>query len=294
MERAMKLGVIYPQNGLGGNPAAVREIGVAAENMGFDHLVAYDHVVGAVHADREPKLTGPYTEKDPFHDPFVMFGYLAGLTERLEFVTGILILPQRQTVLAARQATDVDLLSGGRFRLGVGIGWNYVEYDALGQDFSKRGKRVAEQIPLMRRLWSEEVVSFEGEFDTIDRAALVPRPVRAIPIWLGGFADVALRRAVEIADGFICADGAADAFAQIARLDELLTEKGRDVDAFGKQINMLKAKTADDVIETALRWRDAGGTHAAVNSMGLGFTTPADHVAYFGEVADKAKAAGLI
>lgn len=290
----MKLGVIYPQNGLGGNPAAVREIGVAAETMGFDHLVAYDHVVGAIHADREPKLTGPYTEKDPFHDPFVMFGYLAGLTERLEFVTGILILPQRQTVLAARQAADVDLLSGGRFRMGVGIGWNYVEYDALGQDFSKRGKRVAEQVPLLRRLWSEEVVSFDGEFDTIDRAALVPRPGRAIPIWLGGFADVALRRAVEIADGFICADGAADAFAQITRLDELLTEKGRDADAFGKQINMLKAKTADDAIETALRWRDAGGTHAAVNSMGLGFATAADHVAYFGEVAEKAKAVGLI
>ncbi|WP_156842300.1 LLM class F420-dependent oxidoreductase [Novosphingobium aquimarinum] len=290
----MKLGVIYPQNGLGGNPAAVREIGVAADEMGFDHFVAYDHVVGADHADREPKLNGPYTEKDPFHDPFVMFGYLAGLTQRIEFVTGILILPQRQTVLVARQAADLDLLSGGRFRMGVGIGWNYVEYDALGQDFSQRGKRVAEQVPLLRRLWSEELVTFEGEFDTIDRAALVPRPGRAIPIWLGGFADVALRRAVEIADGFICADGSADAFQQIARLDELLTEKGRDADAFGKQINMLKAKTADEAIETALRWRDAGGTHAAVHSMGLGFTTPADHVAYFGEVAEKARSAGLL
>jgi len=290
----MKLGAIYPQNGLGGNPAAVREIGLAVEGQGYHHLVAYDHVVGAVHAEREPKLTGPYTEKDSFHDPFVMFGYLAGLTQTLEFVTGILILPQRQTVLVARQAADLDLFSGGRFRMGVGIGWNYVEYDALGEDFSKRGKRVAEQVPLLRRLWSEEVVSFEGEFDAIDRAALVPRPARAIPIWLGGFADVALRRAVDIADGFICADGAADAFAQIARLDELLAEKGRDVGAFGKQCNMLKARTAQDAVDTALRWRDAGGSHAAVNSMGLGFTTPAEHVAYFADVAQMARAAGLL
>ncbi|PEQ14431.1 LLM class F420-dependent oxidoreductase [Novosphingobium sp. PC22D] len=290
----MKLGAIYPQNGLGGNPAAVREIGVAAEQLGYDSLIAYDHVVGAVHADREPKLTGPYTEKDPFHDPFVMFGYLAGLTERIEFVTGILILPQRQTVLVARQAADLDLLSGGRFRMGVGIGWNYVEYDSLGQDFTKRGKRVAEQVPLLRRLWSEEVVSFDGEFDTIDRAALVPRPARAIPIWLGGFADVALRRGVEIGDGFICADGAADAFAQLSRLDELLDEKGRDKAAFGKQINMLRAKSADEAVETALRWREAGGTHAGVNSMGLGFTTAAEHLAYFEAVADKARQAGLI
>ncbi|MCJ2181005.1 LLM class F420-dependent oxidoreductase [Novosphingobium album (ex Hu et al. 2023)] len=289
----MKLGIIYPQNGLGGDPAAVREIGLAGERLGFNHLVAYDHVLGATH-DREPKLGGPYTEKDPFHDPFVMFGYLAALTNRIEFVTGVLILPQRQTALVARQAADVDLLSGGRLRLGAGIGWNYVEYDALGQDFSKRGRRVGEQVALLRELWTGNLVTFEGEFDTIDRAALVPRPSRQIPIWMGGFADVALRRAAGIADGFIFADGAADAFAQLASLDGYLADAGRDASSFGKQCHMLRAKSADDAISTALRWRDAGGTHATVNSMGLGFANASDHVAYFEKVANAAIREGLL
>lgn len=289
----MKLGIIYPQNGLGGDPRAVREIGLAAEELGFDHFVAYDHVLGATH-DREPKLSGPYTEKDPFHDPFVMFSYLAAITTRIEFVTGILILPQRQTALVARQAADVELLSGGRLRLGVGIGWNYVEYDALGQDFSTRGQRVAEQISLLRKFWDEPIVTFEGQFDQIDRAALVPRPASKIPIWMGGFADIALKRAAKIADGFIFADGAADAFEQLSKLDAFLTDEGRSPSTFGKQCNMLRAKSADAAIETALRWQDAGGTHAAVNSMGMGFTSSADHIAYFRQVADKAKAQGLL
>jgi probable F420-dependent oxidoreductase len=172
MEHQMKIGLIYPQNELG-DPAAVKAIGLAAEEMGYDHLVAYDHVLGATH-DREPKLWGPYTEKHPFHDPFVMFAYLAGLTERIELVSGVLILPQRPTALVARQAADLDLLCGERFRMGVGVGWNYVEYDALGQDFATRGRRIAEQVPLLRRLWSEPLVTFDGEFDKIDRASTLP------------------------------------------------------------------------------------------------------------------------
>lgn len=288
----MKIGLIYPQNELG-DPAAVKAIGLAAERIGYDHLVAYDHVLGATH-DREPKLLGPYTDKHPFHDPFVMFGFLAGITERIEFVSGILILPQRQTALVARQAADLDLLSGERFRMGVGIGWNYVEYDALGQDFSTRGRRIAEQVPLLRRLWSEPLVSFEGEFDRIDRAATLPHPSRMIPIWMGGFADVALRRAAQIADGFIFADGAADAFAQLATLDAALIEAGRDPTSFGKQCNMLRPKTPQEVAAFALRWRDAGGTHASVNSMGKGFADAAAHIAWFEDVATAMRAAGLM
>ena len=289
----MKIGVIYPQTELKGDPLAVRSIGLATESLGFDSLVAYDHVLGATH-DREPKLNGPYTENDPFHDPFVMFGYLAGITERIEFVTGVLILPQRQTVLVARQAADVDLLSGGRLRIGAGIGWNYVEYDAMGQDFSTRGKRVSEQVELLRKLWTEPLVDFVGHFDRIDRAALNPRPKRRIPIWLGGFADVALRRAASIADGFICADGAADAFAQIARLRELLEQEGRSGDGFGIQCNMLKAKTPEAVVETALRWRDAGGTHAAFHTMGQGLDTTDKHLGYIENVADALRKEGLL
>lgn len=289
----MKVGVIYPQNELRGDPQAVRRIGLAAEALGYDHLLAYDHVLGATH-DREPKLWGPYTEKDPFHDPLVMFAYLAGLTTRIELVTGILILPQRQTVLVARQAADLDLLSGGRLRLGVGIGWNYVEYGALGQNFHTRGKRLGEQVGLLRRLWSEPLVEFKGGFDRIDRAALNPRPRRAIPVWFGGFAEEALRRAASLGDGFIFADGAADAFEQLPRLRQLLLEAGRPSDTFGLQCNMLKAKSPQAVVETASRWRDVGGTHVSVNTMGQGFKTAEQHIDYMKRTAAAVRDAGLL
>jgi probable F420-dependent oxidoreductase len=288
----MKIGVIYPQTELQGDPEAVRRIGVATEELGLEHLLVYDHVLGATH-DREPKLSGPYTEKHPFHDPFVMFAYLAAITQRIELVTGILILPQRQTVLVARQAADLDLLSNERFRLGIGIGWNYVEYDSLGQDFHTRGRRVDEQIALLRRLWSEPLVDFSGAFDRIDRAALNPRPRRVIPVWLGGFADAALRRAAAIADGFIFADGAANALDQSARLRQLLQEAGRSASDFGFHCNMLKAKTPQTVVETALRWRDDGGTHASVSTMGQGFTTIDQHLDYMKHVTDALQKAGL-
>ena len=281
----MKIGIIYPQNELQGNPEAIHRIGLATEELGFDHLLTYDHVLGATH-DREPRLWGPYTENDPFHDPFIMFSYLAAITQRINFITGILILPQRQTVLVARQAAELELLSKGRLRLGVGIGWNYVEYDALGQDFHTRGKRVEEQIALLRTLWSEHVVTFDGAFDQVDRAALNPRPSHRIPLWLGGFADIALQRAAAIGDGFICADGAADAFQQAARLKELLKQAGRKEDAFTLHCNMLKAKTAGDVVETARRWRDIGGTQVAVSTMGQGFTTTDQNIDYIKRVAD--------
>lgn len=288
----MKIGVIYPQTELKGDPTAVHRIGLAAEELGFQHLLTYDHVLGATH-DRQPKLNGPYTEKEPFHDPFVMFAYLAALTKRIEFVTGILILPQRQTVLVARQAADLDLLSQQRLRLGIGIGWNYVEYDAMGQDFSVRGKRVAEQIGLLRKLWTEELVTFKGTYDAIDRAALNPRPKRPIPIWLGGFADVALQRAAAIGDGFIFVDGAADAFEQIAKIKQYLAQASRPLDGFGLHCNMLRAKTPKDVVQTLGRWRDAGGTHASVVTMGQKFTTTEQHIDYMKRVAEAIRSAGM-
>jgi probable F420-dependent oxidoreductase len=288
----MKIGVIYPQTELRGDPDAVRRIGLAAEDLGFDHFVAYDHVVGATH-DREPKLNGPYTDQHPFHDPFVMFGYLAAITTKIEFVTGVLILPQRQTVLVARQAADLDLLSNERLRLGVGIGWNYVEYDSLGQDFSVRGKRVAEQIPMLRSLWTEPLVTSTAGAEKIERAALNPRPKRQIPIWFGGFAEVALRRAAQIADGFIFADGAVDAFEVAPRMREYLKEAGRSSEGFGLQINMLRAKSPEAVVETAARWRDLGGSHAAVVTMGMGLTTTDQHIDYMKAAAAALKKAGL-
>jgi probable F420-dependent oxidoreductase len=288
----VKLGLIYPQTELRGDPQAVRRIGLVTEELGFDHLLVYDHVLGATH-DREPKLSGPYTEKHPFHDPFVMFAYLAAITQRIEFVTGILILPQRQTALVARQAADLDLLSNERLRLGVGIGWNYVEYDALGQDFRSRGKRVAEQIELLRRLWSQPLVDFKGAFDRIERAALNPQPRRTIPIWLGGFADAALQRAAALGDGFIFADGASNAFEMASRLQQLLQQAERPAGSFGLHLNMLQAKTPQAVVATAQRWRDIGGTHASIVTMGQNFSTLDQHIDYIKAVADALRRAGL-
>jgi probable F420-dependent oxidoreductase len=279
----MEIGFIYPQTELGGDPRAVRRIGRAAEELGFDYLLAYDHVLGASHS-REPKLNGPYTEHHPFHDPLIMFSHLAAITKRLGLVTGVMILPQRQTALVARQAADVDLLSDARLTLGVGSGWNYVEYEALGQDFGTRGQRLEEQVELLRRLWAEPLLTFEGKFDQAEQVALNPRPNRRIPILFGGFADVALRRAARMGDGFIFADGAADAFAQIERLRALLAERGRADQPFELRCNMLRAKNPQQVVDTIRRWRDAGGTHAAVSTMGLGHVSVDQHVDYASEV----------
>jgi probable F420-dependent oxidoreductase len=256
--------------------------------LGFDHLLAYDHVLGAVHADRTPPLTGPYTEHDPFHDPFVMFAYLAGITERIGFATGILILPQRQTALVARQATDVDLLSGGRLRLGVGVGWNSVEYEALGQDFHTRGARQEEQIGLLRRLFAEPVVEFSGRFDRVDRAALLPRPARSIPIWLGGYGEAAFERAARLADGFMFVGGRGveQAVDKWTALRGRVRDLGRPVDDFGA--DYLIAPGASGVADLPAQvdaWREAGGTHVSVVTMGLGLDSIDAHIDYIASVA---------
>jgi probable F420-dependent oxidoreductase len=289
----MQIGVVYPQTELRGDPEAVRRIGKAVEDLGFDHLLAYDHVLGAVRADRTPPLTGPYTEDDPFHDPFVMFGYLAGITERIGFATGILILPQRQTALVARQAADVDLLSGGRLRLGVGVGWNFVEYEALGQDFHTRGARQEEQIGLLRRLFNEPVVDFSGRFDRVDRAALVPRPARTIPIWLGGYGEAAFERAARLADGFMFVGGRGvdQAVDNWTALRGRVRDLGRPADEFGA--DYLVAPGAGGVAGLPAQveaWREAGGTHVSVVTMGRGLDSIDAHIEY---IASAATALGL-
>ncbi len=282
----LETGVVYPQIELRGDPDAVRRIGTAAEDLGFDHLVAYDHVLAAEHADREPALTGPYDENDPFHDPLVLFAYLAGRTERLAFTTGVIILPQRQTVLLARQAADVALLSGNRLRVGVGVGWNWVEYDALGQDFHTRGRRADEQIELLRRLWSEPVVTFDGEFDSVERAGILPRPTSPIPIWVGGFGEAALRRCANAGDGFLFGGSTDFVRASLARLRELVGEAGRPADAVGAEAMLLTDKGPGDVAAKMQAWADHGGTHASVVTMGLGLDSTEAHVDYMSSVAE--------
>ena len=178
----MKLGVVFPQTEIGADPVAVRDYVQAAESLGYDHMIAYDHVLGANAASR-PGWEGTYQHTDMFHEPFVLFGYLAGITRSIEFVTGIVILPQRQTVLVAKQAAEVDVLSGGRLRLGIGIGWNAIEYEALGEDFHNRGRRSEEQIELMRALWTQELVTYEGRWHKVTDAGLNPLPARRpIPV----------------------------------------------------------------------------------------------------------------
>jgi probable F420-dependent oxidoreductase len=286
----MQIGIVYPQIELAGDPGAVARIGTAVERLGFDHLLAYDHVLGAVHAGRSPRLTGPYTENDPFHDPLVMFAYLAAVTERLRFATGVLILPQRQTALVARQAADVDLLSGGRLRLGVGVGWNPVEYEALGQDFRTRGAREEEQIEVLRRLFTEPVVDFTGRFDRIDRAALVPRPRRSVPIWLGGSSEAALDRAARLADGFVFSGGGGGidrTLAAWARLRERRDGLGRPVDDFGGDYVAGSSVGLDQLAAEVEAWREAGGSHVSVVTMGRGLASVEEHLEFVAAVADK-------
>jgi probable F420-dependent oxidoreductase len=282
----VQIGVVYPQNELGGDPRAVGRIGRAVEDLGFDYVLAYDHVLGAVHADRTPELTGPYAEHDPFHDPFVMLAYLAGITHRIGLATGVLVLPQRQTALVARQAADVELLSDGRLRLGVGVGWNHVEYEALGQDFHTRGARQEEQIELLRRLFSEPIVDFSGRFDRVDRAALVPRPARPIPIWLGGSGEVAFDRAARLADGFIFFDGGIDhVVAAWDRLRDRVGGLDRSVEDFGADYVVVPRDGVGDLTEQVDAWREAAGTHVSVVTMGLGLGPVDDHIDYLASVA---------
>ncbi len=214
-----------------------------------------------------------------------MFAYLAGMTERIEFATGVLILPQRQTVLVAKQAADLDLMSGGRLRLGVGVGWNYVEYDALGQDFRTRGRRADEQIGYLRQLWNTEVSSFDGEFDTLDRGVVIPGPNRQIPIWVGGFSPAAFRRGVALGDGFMFAGDEERVHGAVAQVRTLAAESGRDLAGFGLDYVAMRVTSVPAVVAEAHRWREAGGTHFSAVSMGAGRDSIEAHIDFYGDVA---------
>lgn len=285
----IRLGAVFPTCEIGDDPVAVRDFAQAAEDLGFDHLVAYDHVVGAVHEHREPPLWGPYTEHDPFHEPFVLFGYLAGVTRRLELATGVIILPQRQTVLVAKQAAEIAVLSQGRLRLGVGTGWNYVEYDSLGVPFAGRGARLDEQVEVMRRLWREPVVDFEGRFHRIDRGGILPQPTADIPIWFGGSSPQALARAVRLGDGFLFGSAGSRIVGLVEQTHGLLAEAGRDPSTFGFEALVDWSKGPEGWQSELEAWRRVGGTHLSIRTMSTaaafmrieppGFTTVGQHIA---------------
>ena len=283
----MRVGVTFPQTELGGDPGAVRAYGERVEELGFSHILVYDHVVGADPAVHEG-WNGPYDVHTTFHEPFVMFGYLAGVTRALELVTGVIILPQRQATLVAKQAAEVDLLSDGRFRLGIGVGWNAVEYEALGEDFGNRGKRSAEQIELLRRLWTEQSVTFAGDFHTVTGAGIAPLPVqRPIPVWVGAASPPGYKRAGRLADGWFPMMTPGPALDEARTIVETAArDAGRDPATIGMEGRVDWRGDGDAVADQLTQWEKSGATHVSVNTMGAGLKTVDDHLTALARVAE--------
>jgi probable F420-dependent oxidoreductase len=281
----VQVGVVFPQTEIGADPVVIRAYAAAVEELGYAHVIAYEHVLGADPAGH-PGWTGVYDVDSTFHEPFVLFGYLAAITS-LELVTSVIILPQRQTALVAKQAAEVDILTEGRFRLGVGLGWNAVEYEALGKEFAGRGRRLGEQVALLRRLWTERVVTHHGRYETVNAAGLAPLPVqRPIPIWFGAWTPPALRRAGRLADGW---------FPQVQpgpRLDEAIAHvhhgagaAGRDPSTIGMEGRVRLSRGVEAAAERVAAWRAAGATHVAINSMDMGAVGVDRHIAALAEMA---------
>lgn len=275
----MKIGVVFPQTEIGSEPGVVKAYTQAAEECGYEHLLVFDHVLGAGLRNR-PDFRGPYNSETQFHEVFVLFGYLAAITSRLELVTGVVILPQRQTALVAKQAAEIDILSEGRLRLGVGIGWNDVEYTSLNEEFHNRGKRSEEQIEVLRKLFSEPVVDFKGKYHRIPEAGIKPLPVqRPIPIWIGGTAPAVMERIGRLADGW---------FPQVQpgeRLDEMKSQvndsarkASRDPTSIGMEGRIALANTDPSEWKAMTDgWRAAGATHVSINTMGKKLS-PDEHI----------------
>jgi probable F420-dependent oxidoreductase len=278
----MKFGVVFPQTEIGNDPVVIRDYAQAAEELGYNHILVFDHVLGA-HPDRFQDLgfRPPYTYQTPFHEPFVLFGFLAGVTSAIELVTGILILPQRQTALVAKQAAAVDVLTGGRLRLGVGIGWNHVEYEALGENFKNRGRRVEEQIALLRALWTRELVDFEGKYHHVRQAGISPLPVqRPIPIWMGGMSEPVLKRAARMADGwFPQFRPGPQSTETVERFRGYVRDAGRKIEDIGIEGRISVFNTPEAEWATALDgWKELAASHVSFNTMNVELASPQAHI----------------
>ena len=280
------VGVVFPQTEIGADVGGVRAYAEAAQEMGFSHLVVYDHVLGADPA-AYPGWSGPYTAQTMFHEVFVLFGYLAAAVPKLELVTSVVILPQRQTALVAKQAAEIDVLTGGKFRLGLGIGWNFVEYEGLNENFKNRGRRFEEQIELMRRLWQEPVLTYEGTYHKITAAGINPLPIqRPIPIWIGGSAEPALKRAAEIADGFFPQRPLEGGWpATLEKMRAWREAAGKDWASFGIEARINAGTgTPDDWRKTREEWGGLGANYFSVNTMNGGLSGPDQHIQRLREV----------
>ncbi|HEV7863469.1 MAG TPA: LLM class F420-dependent oxidoreductase [Acidimicrobiia bacterium] len=280
----MRIGVVFPQTEIGPERSGVQRYARGVAELGYHHVLAYDHVVGADPAVHHG-WDGPYDIHTMFHEPFVLFGHLAAIID-LELVTGIIILPQRQTVLVAKQAAEVDLLTEGKFRCGVGIGWNAVEYEALGKRFSDRGARLEEQVRLLRRLWTETTVTHEHGEERVIGAGLAPMPIqRPIPIWIGGSSEAAYRRMGRLADGwFPQMQPGPKLDAARAIIDAAARDAGRDPAAIGMEGRVMWRGDTADAVARIGQWRDAGATHVSISTMGADLKDVDDHLRVLSEV----------
>lgn len=280
----MKFGVIFPQLEIGMNPDEIRRFVQLAETLDYEHLLTFDRVLAA--DPNLPDWDGPFDVRDVFHEALVLLGHVAGVTDRISLMTGILVLPQRQTALVAKQTTEIDVLSEGRCRLGIGVGWNELEFEALDQDFTNRGRRVEEQVTLLRRLWQNEVVDFEGEYHTIPASGLNPLPVQQpIPIWMGGRSDAALRRIARTGDGWITPRMPR---SKVQKRLELLREFAREFDRDPDDITVLgrvNLGTEDPTgvdeqgkwLPAVREWHEMGASHVVIETMNAGMETATDH-----------------
>ena len=280
MATELTLGAVLPTTEIDADPAAIRDFAQAVEQLGFNHLLIYDHVLGADTSVHRDLAGAPYTKDSPFHEIFVTLGFIAAATERLKLATAVVVLPQRQTALVAKQVAQLAVLSGNRFRLGIGSGWNHVEYEALGENFRNRGRRQEEQVELMRRLWTEEVVNFEGEFHTVTAAGIAPRPTAPIEIWFGGQAEPQLRRCARIGDGwFPVTPPTPEAAGQMERIRGYLREAGRDPADFGVEPQAQFRGGNPDLWRSHLQsWEEIGATAISIATMNAGSENVDDHI----------------
>ena len=263
----MQIGINFPTSQIGSDPGAIRDFAQAAEGADFGYLSTFEHVTGA-HKDRFDGVEvpgfgrAPYFHDVEFHEPLTLLAHLAALTDRLQLCTGVLVLPQRQTALVAKQAAEVDLLSGGRLRLGIGVGWNHTEFEALGEDFRTRGRRVEEQIEVLRLLWQEPLVTFSGRWHTLDRVGINPLPGRRIPLWVGGgSSDSVLRRVVRFSDGWIPNLSGGDPREIVDRLHGYLSQEGRDPENFPMESGLSTNLDPKELVMRAANLQSLGVTH---------------------------------
>ena len=283
----MEIGIVFPHNEIGTDPGAIKAWAQGAEGLGARHMLIYDHVLGA-DPDRPGGFRGPYDKDIAFHEPFSVFSFMAAVTSTITFMTAVLILPQRQTALVAKQAAELAILSGNRFRLGIGTGWNEVEYEALDVPFGGRGARQSEQVELLRKLWREDSLTFEGKHHTVTRASILPRPSESIPIWFGGIAPALLRRCARLGDGWVPLGGPNEASAQaLSTIREHREAAGLGWDGFGIQAQaQYRGGTPERWANHASRWKNLGCTHLAIATHNAGNATVEDHLRAAGEYFD--------